>query len=191
MYSKDITIKWVRKYPRNLPPSLRGRIKVGLISFPSPPPQPSPVQGGGESILNHIHGGWSIKSVFSLPGQKSRRRSQKGPGATSPVPPCFLSAKRRGEKGELGCKRRKSALRKERITAFWARRMLFCPGLGPPRHRSNEKLLFQGGNHGLAAFRILSAWAMSFLIWVISSSGPRKVVSSRRRWTNSTRRLSP
>jgi len=33
----------------------------------------------------HLLFGWSFKPFFLLPGQESRRRSQKGPGETSPL----------------------------------------------------------------------------------------------------------
>jgi len=55
----------------------------------------------------------------------------KRAGRNLPDSPLFVSAKRRGGKGITGLKRRKPGSGKEEPPPFLARRMLFCPGMGP------------------------------------------------------------
>jgi hypothetical protein len=64
------------------------------------------------------------------PGKKAGAEAQKA-GRNLLSCPFFVSAKRRGGKGITGLKRRKPAFRKEELPPFLARRMIFCPGMGP------------------------------------------------------------
>jgi len=74
---------------------------------------------------------------------RAKEQAPKTKRAGSNLPSSILLHFRketRGEKGRLGHKAQKPALGKEEPLPFLARRMLFCPGMGPLGHRGN--LLF-------------------------------------------------
>ncbi len=64
------------------------------------------------------------------PGKKAGAEAKKGWELPSRFP-LFVSANGNGGKGTPGRKRRKLAMGKEESPPFLARRMLFCPGMGP------------------------------------------------------------
>src|SRR5665647_1092333 len=69
---------------------------------------------------DHLHFRWSIRPIFSLPGQKGRRGRQKGPGSNLPIslPLCFRK-ETRGERDGLTAKRRSPHWAKRNRRLFW------------------------------------------------------------------------
>jgi hypothetical protein len=72
-----------------------------------------------------------VKTGFLVARAKRQAPKPKRAGRNLLSCPFFVSAKRRGGKGITGLKRRKPAFRKEELPPFLARRMIFCPGMGP------------------------------------------------------------
>src|SRR4030042_5448780 len=65
------------------------------------------------------------------PGKKAGAEAKKGREQSFPMPPLSFPQRDAGGKGWPNCKRRKPASRMEGPLPFLARRMLFCPGMGP------------------------------------------------------------
>ena len=62
-------------------------------------PPPRPVQDlASKTNANHLQISWSFRPVFLLPGQESRRRSQKGPGETFGASPSSFPQRDAGAK---------------------------------------------------------------------------------------------
>jgi hypothetical protein len=77
---------------------------------------------------------------YRCPGKRAGAEDKKGGIKPSPFHPASFPQRDAGGKGRLGNKAHKPALGKEEPPPFLARRMLFCPGMGPLGHRGN--LLF-------------------------------------------------
>ena len=81
-------------------------------------------------LKDHLQFSWSITPIFSLPGQKSRRRRQKGPGSNLPISSFFLSAMRRGGKGIAKQQGAEARMGERGTTAFFGEAHAFLPGQG-------------------------------------------------------------
>jgi hypothetical protein len=80
--------------------------------------------------LNHLQISWSFRTVFLLPGQESRRRSQKGPGDTSQIPPLCLRKETRWQR-DRRAETAEARIVKRGTTAFFDEANAFLPGHGP------------------------------------------------------------
>src|SRR4030042_942801 len=94
-------------------------------------------------FFNHLQFSWSIAPIFSLPGQKSRRRRQKGPGLNLPI---FLllgfRKETRGERDSSATRRRSPHWGKGDYRLFWRGECFFARAWN---HLAIRKVPWYGG----------------------------------------------